>query len=49
MIDYPDNTCIFASKTRNRICMQEKYEEMMQEVDKRVSGIDLNGKHIIRL
>ena len=29
--------------------MQEKYEEMMQEVDKRVSGIDLNGKHIIRL
>ncbi len=43
VIDYPDNTCIFAPKTRNRICMQETYEEMMQEVDKRVSGIDLNG------
>lgn len=28
--------------------MQEKYEEMMQEVDRRVSGIDLNGKRIIK-
>lgn len=27
--------------------MQEKYEEMMQEVDRRVSGINLNGKQII--
>lgn len=27
--------------------MQEKYEEMMREVDRRVSGINLNGKHII--
>lgn len=28
--------------------MQEKYEEMMREVDGRVSAIDLNGKHIIK-
>ena len=27
--------------------MQIKYEELMQEVDRRVSTIDLNGKHII--
>lgn len=27
--------------------MQEKYEEMMREVDRRVSAIDLNGKYII--
>lgn len=27
--------------------MQEKYEEMMQEVDRRVSSINLNGKQII--
>lgn len=28
--------------------MQKKYEEIMQEVDRRVSAIDLNGKHIIK-
>lgn len=28
--------------------MQIKYEEMMQETDRRVSVIDLNGKHIIK-
>ncbi len=28
--------------------MQVKYEEMMQETDRRVSAIDLNGKHIIK-
>ena len=28
--------------------MQKKYEEIMQEVDRRVSSIDLNGKHIIK-
>lgn len=28
--------------------MQIKYEEMMQETDRRVSAIDLNGKHIIK-
>ena len=28
--------------------MQRKYEEIMQEVDRRVSAIDLNGKHIIK-
>lgn len=28
--------------------MQEKYEEIMQEVEKEMSAIDLNGKHIIK-
>lgn len=28
--------------------MQKKYEEIMQEVDRRVSAIHLNGKHIIK-
>lgn len=28
--------------------MQEKYEEVMQEVEKEISAIDLNGKHIIK-
>ena len=28
--------------------MQEKYEEIMQEVEKEISAIDLNGKHIIK-
>lgn len=28
--------------------MQEKYEKIMQEVDRQVSAIDLNGKHIIK-
>ena len=27
--------------------MQIKYEEMMQEVEKRTAAIDLNGKNII--
>ena len=28
--------------------MQEKYEEIMQEVEKEISAINLNGKHIIK-
>lgn len=28
--------------------MHEKYEEIMREVKKEISDIDLNGKHIIK-